>query len=182
MRTFFPRAFPKLRYEDRQVPPSPLGSAHVTFSRFFSHDSNILPCSIFLPVSWLPKAHPYSWSNSVWVEIPEMAVSYLHAGHGTTARLKPSQLSRDKILMKQSILASKKPFYAAEVRILFTLRWVVRDWKWHGSFLGIGNFLFLDPVLVPWVSSVCENPPNYILTTCIFFYMYNMSRKCSKKI
>lgn len=122
-----------------------LTSAHLTFSRSFSHDAHFLPCIIAQSTS-------HCWSSSVYVDFPQV-VSYLHAGCGATAGLKSAPQPRNKIPMKQTILASTYLFYATEVRIMFTLRWIVRDRKGaRGRVRGFPRYwknYVLDPVLFP---------------------------------
>lgn len=126
MRTLFSRAFSQQQYEDRDVFVCLFCLCPCHFLSHSYHEAHFLPCSIFPPLSLLPRTHRYCWSSLVWLD-PAQAVSCLHARHGATARLKPTQLSRNTILMKQTILVSTKLSYAAEIIIAFILRWVVRD-------------------------------------------------------
>lgn len=136
-----------------------LTSAHLTFSRSFSHDAHFLPCIIAQSTSHcatstciIAQSTSHCWSSSVYVDFPQV-VSYLHAGCGATAGLKSAPQPRNKIPMKQTILASTYLFYATEVRVVFTLRWIVRDWKGaRGRVRGFPRYwkkYVLDPVLFP---------------------------------
>lgn len=97
---------------------------------YFSSPSTMVPTASQFPLSTCNHCPEYiTWLEQFSLGSPSSSNFLSICRIRATTRLKSTQPPINKILMIQSVPTSTQRFCATEVRIVFTLWWIVREWK-----------------------------------------------------